>query len=194
MVRLVHGEFANRLASTFEQDGDSVVKVSIIYTVEGMEQRALRIFANLAHDHKGEFNFQTHSWCSTLLNDSMWRDLALTDAVAADLLVIAWDCREELPGEVENWLAACLERKRGGRGGLMTLLQNGNFAEFETSPVVKHLRTAAQEAGVDFFAPERAGDSPGFLPLNAAIYANEAGLRSNPDQNAGPDRNWGLNE
>lgn len=141
------------LISEVDDNSDQAFNVVIAYEDLPAGQRAMQIFSNLASDHGNDFILQPQPWRFDLLADPDWAEFAAGDALRADLLVISTSGGSDLPAHVRSWVTACLARKRGGSGAVVALLGTAGNMEDADSERLQFLQSAAEEAGLEFFAP-----------------------------------------
>ncbi len=71
----------------------------------------------------------------------------------ADMLIIATSDPQPLPPAIERWVATILSRKRGTDAAVVALFGTEEVPDGAASSRLNALRTTAQQAGLDFFAP-----------------------------------------
>src|SRR5690242_8638178 len=115
----MQNKFPPGLILPMQQQDNPAFNVLIVYENAAAGLRAMRVFSKLTEEHQGEFLFQTRVWRFDLLDDPVWRKVADTDAMKADMLVISIETEADLPAEVRGWLTACLSQKSGGPGAVV---------------------------------------------------------------------------
>jgi len=91
-------------------------------------------------------------WAFRLLNDEDWHGEAATDAIAADILIIAASTAPPLPLNVSRWLDPVIHRKRGSDAALVALLGVEEDSDRrDATELLDAIRQAAGRAGLDFF-------------------------------------------
>ncbi len=139
--------------------------VAILYEGVPAGQHAIQLVCHLCYSRGVKFEFPLKTWSFELLCDPEWREVAAADAVQAQLLVVASHNPNPLPRFFQNWLKACLKRKRGTAAGMMALISSSRGMDKAGSPRLQWLQTAARQASMDFFAP-----TPGDESALEAIY------------------------
>ncbi len=93
------------------------------------------------------------------LNDNIWnfsvlgiieiRNLAVSAAAAADIVIFSASGRKELPADTKDWLELWAWLIDGGKGALFALFEDQNAAE--VAPIRTYLGGIAQRKHLDFF-------------------------------------------
>ncbi len=115
----------------------------------------------LAGRHAGEFcgRLMDQLGGNCRLNDNLWnfsvlgiheiRNLAVSAAAAADIVIFSASGRKELPAETKDWLDLWAWLMEGGKGALFALFEDQNAAE--VAPIRTYLGGIAQRKHLDFF-------------------------------------------
>jgi len=177
-----------------EQRENPSCNVLIAYDHATAGLRAMRIFAKLAEDQRGECSFQVRVWRLDLLDDPVWGKAAKSDAMNSDMLVISIESEADLPEGVRGWLTACLSQKSGGSGAVIALFGPEEDEDDPNSPRLKFVKNAAEKAGLHFFAPlpkakTNLGVNIGGSYSSKSIYGNGYDLCEVQGY-----RHWGINE
>ncbi len=134
--------------------GDSVpLRVVIAYDCLAAGKRAMRVIGDLAKALGNTIEFEPTPWSFDLLADVDWREVAASDAVRADILIIATSGARPVPSEVERWTEAAIQRKQGTAAAVVALFGAEEDSVYDRSPQLAFVQNAAREAGLDFFAP-----------------------------------------
>ena len=134
-------------------DAKSALRVVIAYDDVAARKRAMRMLADLGKDLGNDIEFQLLPWSFDLLADMDWREVAAHDAVKADILIIATSSTNPLPSAVERWAKATISQKRGTAAAVVALFASDENPDGAGSSRLEAIRTAARQAGLDFFAP-----------------------------------------
>ena len=116
-------------------------------------RRGIRVIADMACRGADDTMWRPLPWRFDFLEHPVCRELALADAINADLILISTESRKELPPAVETWIKTSLERKRGNHAAVVALLGPSEHLDEPGSARLQLVRQAAQVAGLDFFAP-----------------------------------------
>jgi hypothetical protein len=174
-----------------EPESERDFSVVIAYENLAAGHRAMRLFADLVEEHRGHLTFRPRPWRFDLLADPEWRQFAAADARRADLLIISTGNDSDLPASVRSWVRLCLARKAGG--GVVALFGTEGQMDTADSPRLQFLKQAAEEAGLDFFAPlapePRAEWSRTRATASGTVQSGAAALHP-----AAANRHWGINE
>jgi len=141
--------------ATDAQDGKEPLRVVIAYGDITAGQRAMRVLANLGRRLGDDVEFQPIPWSFDLLADVDWREGAASDAVRADILIIATSSPSSLPSAIGEWAKSAINRKRGTSAAVVALFGSDENPECTDSTRLEAIQAAAREAGLDFFAPTR---------------------------------------
>jgi len=162
-------------------------RVVVIYDNLSAGQRAMITLTSLVDQFRGgRVELRPQLWRFDLLESTAWFDLALADGICADMLIVSTSRTEGLPAKVSGWLTLCLARKQGTGAAIVAL--PGSAGESDT-PRFHFLKSAAVDAGLEFFTP-RSSAAPG-ASLPAAIRSQpSAGMI----RQAQPYQHGGLNE
>lgn len=210
---------ASSFSDGYEAEPHETLNVLIAYDDLAAAQRAMRLFARVGRGqtddlHTDDLLCQPQLWRFDLLADPDWRKCAASDALRADLIVVAASSPLALPRPVQSWLARCLARKQGAHAAVVALLRTDAHTRSPDSPGLQFLQSAATEAGLDFFVALRDSDASA---QNATLEPAEAEVtRSIPNDErffspptipelrpaalpqpwslGVPCRGWGINE
>ena len=129
------------------------LRVVIAYNDLAAGRRAMGLLSELGRELGEEIEFQPIPWSFDLLADVDWSAVSASDAVNADILIIATSDTEPLPAAVGRWTENAIDSKRGTVGAVVALFgPEENPDRFGSSRLLA-IQTAAHRAGLDFFAP-----------------------------------------
>lgn len=131
----------------------SALRVVIAYNDLAAGKRAMRVMANLGKGLGEDIDFQPLPWSFDLLADMRWGEAAARDAVNADILIIATSSTRPFPPAVRRWAEAAISRKQGTAAAVVALFGTEQNPDGVGSSRLEAIQTAAQRAGLDFFAP-----------------------------------------
>ena len=138
---------------TDSQDKNHPLRVVIAYNDLAAGKRAMRVLADLGKRLGDDIEFQPLPWSFDLLADMDWREVAAHDACNADILIISTSSASPLPPAVGQWAEAAISQKRGTAAAVVALFGSDENPDGAGSSRLEAIRTAAQRAGLDFFAP-----------------------------------------
>jgi hypothetical protein len=176
-----------RMQDATDPDDSDVFNVVVAYDNLRAGQRAMRTLTSLVDHFRGtRLEMRPQLWRFDLLDEPQWFSAALHDAIRADMLIVSTTSTNNLPATVNGWLNQCLVRKQGTGGAIVAL--PGAVGEVDT-PQFQFLKSAATEAGLDFFTPQPYVQ-PGATP-SAAMRQPATFIKTRPVQ---PYQHGGLNE
>ena len=128
------------------------LRVVIAYNDLAAGRRAMRLLSNVGKELGGEVEFQPIPRSFDLLEDMDWRDVAASDAVNADILIIATSDADPLPPAIGRWTDTAIRDNRRTAAVVALFGPEENPDRFSSSRLLA-IQTAAHRAGLDFFAP-----------------------------------------
>ena len=162
------------------QDVNHPLRVVIAYDEVTAGKRAMRVMSDLGRELGEAVEFQPLPWSFDLLADTDWAEVAADDAINAHILIITTSSADPLPPAVGRWAEAAISRKQGTAAAVVALFGPEERPDGHGSSRLEAIRTAARQAGLDFFAPAPQGEleetiarihqrSEMFLPVLEAI-------------------------
>jgi hypothetical protein len=166
--------------------GDQPLRVVVAYDDLGSGQRAMRVLGNVAAALGDAIEFEPMPWSFELLADVDWRKVAASEAVNADIVIIASSSSRPLPPEVGRWTKAAIQQKQGTATAVVALFGPEGNPDGAGSPRLEFIQNATREAGLVFFAPARRQEFEEILadihrraemstPILAGILKHKAG-------------------
>jgi hypothetical protein len=185
--------FVNNLGCTGGEDTARAVQVFIAYDDLAAGVRAMHVLADLGKGLGDAIEFRPTPWSFELLINSHWRESAAGAALQADILMIATSCTRLSSAAVHQWIETILHRKRGMDSAIVALFGSDKGPDVSGSSCLSAIRTAAQTAGLAFFAP-CAESAPGTAALR--IHHHTESIHSSPNTIHPHHRppHWGINE
>ncbi|MBI3418405.1 MAG: hypothetical protein HY043_24205 [Verrucomicrobia bacterium] len=132
---------------------DPALRVFIAYNDIAAGKHAMQVVTDLGKSSGDDFEFEPLPWSFEELGDVYWREVAARDAAEADILIIATSGLRPLPPAVEQWAETVINRKRGTSAAIVALFGPEEDPDGAGSTRLEAIQTAAQQAGLDFFAP-----------------------------------------
>lgn len=129
------------------------LRVVVAYHDVVAGQYAMHVLAKLGQEFGETVEFKPVLWSFDVLADLDWCEIAASDAIQADLLIIATSSPQPIPPAVERWAEIALGQKRGTSSAVVALFGSADNPDGAGSLRLDAIRTAAREAGLEFFAP-----------------------------------------
>jgi len=139
-------------------------------------RRGMRVVADMAGRAVAEAKWRPLPWKFDVLDDPGCQQLAIADAMNADLIVISTNARKGLPPAVEAWIKSSLAQKRGHYAAVVAMLGPSDHLDHPDSKRLKLVRQATEAAGLDFFAPVSNQDDA--LEISIETSSAETGIDS----------------
>lgn len=193
----------NRFPSDFGSDGKNTFNVVVVYEDFETGKTAKRTYDYLVGNLGDDCEFSNQMWKFDVLNIPKLAAIAVMDACAADIIVVATH-GGELPAAVRAWLDGWASK--GSRAIALVGLCDGE--PMEAHATYHTLREAAQRARIQFFAhpdfwpgeeaslPEKPEFEPSPMvrsPRRERTLSALSGVISHDLRNTAAPR-WGLNE
>jgi len=145
--------------------------VVMIYEDFECGKRAMRIYDYLVANLGSEFTFDHQMWKFDVLKLPKLREMAVSDAAAADIILVSTRQGEELPTPVKTWVDSWLPM--GCEAIALVALFDGEPER--AGGAFQYLSAVACKAGIQFFAHPEEWQSPG---ANALGPESEGSSRS----------------
>jgi hypothetical protein len=174
--------------------GSEALRVVIAYNDLPAARRAMRMLADLDKGLGDDIEFQPSPWPFELIMDPGWREAALSDAIAADILILTTNAPGPLPLAVERWVEFVTSQKRGTDAAVVALFGSEENPEEIGSLRLAAIRTVAERTGLDFFAPAAHAE------LNERVRSIQQRAETVTPllweilRSAHPPPRWGINE
>lgn len=139
--------------NTDSRDQNPSLRVVIAYDDLAAGKRAMRVMTRLGESFGGNLRFEPLPWSFDLLSDVDWRAVAASDAVNADILIIATSSAHPLPPAVGSWAEDVISIKRGTAAAVVALFGSEENPDGAGSSRLEAIQTVAQKAGLGFFSP-----------------------------------------
>lgn len=129
------------------------LQVVIAYDEIPAGKYALRVMAELGRRLSRNITCHLSTWSFVRLGEQAWAEVAIGDALRADILIIATYGTNPLPATVRAWTEAAIHRKRGSTATVVALFGPEETPDGLGSPRLEAIRNEVHGAGLDFFAP-----------------------------------------
>jgi hypothetical protein len=139
-------------------DAEPPLRVVVAYRDIAACNRAMRLLADVGEALGDDIDFQPLPWSFDLLADVNWRRVAASDAINADLFILATSDTNPLPPAIGGWAETAISRKRGTAAAVVALFGPEGHPDGIGSSRLAAIQTAAKRAGLDFFAPAPRGE------------------------------------
>jgi len=170
---------------------------NIVIAYEDFEtgKRAMRTYDYLVQHLGEECGFRNQMWKFDVLSVAKLREMAVKDATAADIIIVAAHGADALPAAVKEWMEAVLAEQTNAIA-LVGLFDSE--ASIGNSPR-EYLVNAAKRGGMEFFSqpglwpgknPELRGEDEDGWERNKAFSV----LASVVQENNTTVSHWGINE
>jgi hypothetical protein len=179
---------------TSEIDVNPVFNIVIAYEDFETGKHAKKTCDFLIEHLGGECQLSHQMWKFDVLAVTKLREMAVKDAVQADVIIVSAHGTSELPFEVKTWLESWLMEKTRA----IALVGLFDTEEYLENPARSYLAAVAKRAGVEFFA--QPGLWPGesreeTLPAESRKYNGRTfSLLSNAVNRDKDISHWGINE
>ncbi len=129
------------------------LRVVIAYEDLAAGKRAMSLLSQLGKHFGDDIQFEPLPWSFSLLADVDWCTVAASDAVRADILIIATSGVGPWPLAIDRWAVDAIGRKRGTSAAVVALFGPDENPDGVGSPRLAAIERMAHGAGLDFFAP-----------------------------------------
>ena len=133
-------------------NGRPKFNVVIIYEDRGTGRRAKYFYENLVHELKGECDFNLEFWNLQVLAISEIGNSAARIAAQADFLILSLHGKAGLPAEIREWIETWARLIGDSNVALIALVDKPHTGDGMAASTLGYLRSAADRAGIDFFA------------------------------------------
>ncbi len=176
---------------------DPAFSVVMVYADFAAGQRAMQTCKSLITRFGQDFEFQTHLWKFDMLRFDDCRQLAASQATAADMIILSLGERNHLPEATWNWVEDWLPERRDRPGALVALLRKPGESSAASLEIQSALEMAARRGGLTFFAHEFDPPEPDLETklhwLDHRANTVSSVLEEILHQPA-PEPHWGINE
>lgn len=126
--------------------------VVIVYEDFAAGKHAKETFDYLVHQLGNDYEFTNQMWKFDVLGNSKMQEMAVKDALMADLIIISTHGIGDLPVEVKSWVDQWGAKKLNAMA-LVALVDRPPGEDASSSAAVRsYLQNIARRAGIGFFA------------------------------------------
>jgi len=137
--------------------------------------------------------WRSSMWKFDVLGHAKLNQIAIEDALEADVIIVANARNSGLPAEARKWIDGWVPGKRGQTAALVALLDFTGDQLTESAQAYAFLKEAATSADIDFL-PQEIRFPENFVRVPRSAVKKD--LRPAPEQPAGRrgPEGWGLND
>ena len=134
-----------------ESENRPTFNVVIVYEDFAAGKHAKETYDYLVQQLGRDFDFNNQMWKFDVLGNSKMKEMAVKDAVVADLVVLSSHGVGELPDEVKSWIEQWTAQP-GNAMVLVALMDRPEDEASEPSSIRAYLQGVARKSKLDFFA------------------------------------------
>lgn len=187
------------LAVLFPDKAKPILPV-VAYEDIRAREHAIRVFKQMVPQLNGAWEFDYSWWRFDYLKDATLADLAASDAIQADVVIVAANPEGDFPEALTEWIESWASRKTNLPSALVGLLGEADDPRRLTSPRHASLRAYANLARMDYLpchppgtsAPCAQRDSP--FPETQRRVETVTPVMETILHHRPPPRGWGINE
>ena len=172
----------------------SVFRVVIAYDDFAAGKRAMDTCNFLASQFAGEIELRSSMWKFDVLRSTKLSQIAVDDAIDADVIIVANRRDSGLPDEVKSWVNSWVPRKRDPAAALVALLDFTGTDTRESVLAQAFLEGAAATAKIDFLVQEIRTAGTGLPHLTGTSFREWPPAPIDPDANRPSPEAWGIND
>jgi len=133
-------------------ENNPAFNVVIVYEDFAAGKHAKETYDYLVHQLGQDYEFTNQMWKFDVLGNSKMKEMAVKDAVTADLIIVSTHGVGELPAEVKSWIEEWTAHKSNAMA-LVALVDRPVGEDAAVSAITRnYLQQVAQQAGIGFFA------------------------------------------
>ena len=144
-----HTAFYSPVGSS-DLEPDPIFNVVIAYEDFETGKQAKETYDFLVNNLRHECRFDNQMWKFDVLGISKLREMAVNDALAADIIIISCHGTHELSADVRTWIDSWVTR--GSHAIALVGLFSSACDDSNNNGVRDYLAEVAQRAGMEFFA------------------------------------------
>jgi hypothetical protein len=161
--------------------------VVIVYEDAAAATGAMQTWSFLKKQLEPDFELRVSMWKFDLLQNGEMQELAVNDALEANLIIVASHTGTTLPMEIESWVQLWASRKRDDSAALIALLDQSAHAQAKWA-TFDFLKGAAARAGMQFLPHVR------YVQIEPPAPAAQGQRRPFGEATRPARENWGLND
>jgi hypothetical protein len=186
--------FGQGWAAEVDRNHDRVFRVLIAYDDFTSGKRAMDACHFLEFQLGSGIELRSSMWKFDILRNARLNEIAVADAIEADVIIIANAPDAGLPDEVARWVQAWVPRKRGQTAALVALLDFTGKNPGESTQAYALLKRAATSARIDFLPQEIHGPDDAMPAFPPVPLRQMPPARTDSVTNRPPPEGWGLND
>lgn len=169
-------------------------RVVIAYDDFTSGKRAMDACNFLGFQLGGGVELQSRMWKFDILRNPRLNEMAVGDAIEADVIIVANAPDTGLPDEVTRWIEAWVPQKRGQTAALVALLDFTGKDSRESANAYALLEGAAANASIDFLPQKIRVPGSKLPPLPRVAHKLSPPPKADPIATRPPPEGWGLND
>lgn len=143
-----------------------VINVVTAYEDFATGQRAIETYSNLVLRLGHEFQFRTNMWKFEVLQQPKLLEMAVQDALDAQIIIVSTHGESELPQPVQDWIQKWSAQRAGDACALVALFDCVIPDRLEVRSIRSHLSRVARAGQMDFFSQPDESPAPARSGLN----------------------------
>ena len=174
-----------------------LLDVFILYEDWGTGLRAKHSLDLLPEQIFANTQRRTKLWRLELLAEPLLSEQAVREAAAADVIILSFHGRSELPAQVRTWLNRWLACKEPRPYALALLLNSEEVSQGAENPLLACVRQVAAAAGADLFYGFSGAPASELDVAMQEIYQRahrSSSVLEDMLKRVEPHRCWGINE
>jgi len=156
--------------SAAKQRGD--FKVVLVFDSVASRFRGLDVGRRVQAGFSGEHDLSCSLWRSEMLGNPRLTSIAVQQAVAADLIIVAVEGNAGLPDRVARWLGAWANRPGSRRGALMLVVDERNLDNPNWAGMRRRVADLVANTASDLFTVSHSGPEPDYLNEFVPVIAS----------------------
>ena len=182
--------------SSSAQDESPPLNVCIAYEDFETGKRAMKTYNYLVEHLGHECHFANQMWKFDVLSVPKLREMAVKDAAAAQIVIVAGQGNNPLPIQVKAWIESWMSQA-GHAVALVGLFED--LSEFSESPARDYLASVARRGDMEFFCQTAKSDggkrkTKGDPQRNEIAISALASVIQEQDEHDIAVSRWGINE
>jgi hypothetical protein len=182
------------LAVGAEKGQRGAFRVVIAYDDFTAGKRAMDACNFLGFQLGGGVELQSRMWKFDILRNPRLHEMAVGDAIDADVIIVANAPDAGLPEQVARWVEDWAPRKRGQTAALVALLDFTRKDSRESAQAYALLKGAATSASIDFLPHKIRLPGSALPPLGREPRKKATPLKPDAQASRPPPEAWGLND
>lgn len=172
----------------------SVFRVVMVYDDFAAGKRAMDACNFLVSRLGGGIEVRSSMWKFDVLRSAKLNQMAVDDAIEADVIIVANARNSGLPEEVKEWVNGWVPRKRGQAAALAALLDFTGENPRDSTLAYALLKGAAATAKIDFLPQEILSAGSKWPPVLGTTFPLGSGPATDQAMGRPSPEAWGIND